>query len=236
MKLRTKIKSWAIDYTYMVRGALGAVIFRRPPKHYLGYVVDGKVPVVIIPGVFGKWGFMKKMADAISLLGHPVYIVSELGYNLFTIPHSASLVSHLLVKENLHNVIIVAHSKGGLIGKYTLIHHNEGNRIIGMVSLATPYSGSGMTKLLPVEPIKELHNDSAIILDIKRHTHVNHMITSISPMYDNHVWAEEGSYLEGAKNIKIDVHGHHKIIYDKEVITTVKDSIEEITKKKYQSM
>ena len=192
--------------------------------------VEGKIPIVIIPGVLGKWSFMKKIADTLSLEGHPIYIVPELGYNLYSIPNSSFLVSNLLKKENLHNVIFVAHSKGGLIGKYTLIHNNDEARVIGMVSIATPYTGSAMAKLLPIEPIKELHNDSLIIKDIARHTHVNHKIISVSPMYDNHVWAEKGSHLDGAKNIEVDVHGHHKIIYNQEVITVVKNSITELTK------
>ena len=49
-------------------------------------------------------------------------------------------------------------------------------------------------------------------------------------MFDNHVWSEEGSYLEGAKNIEVSVHGHHKIMYDIDVINTIKDQVEDITK------
>jgi len=41
---------------------------------------------------------------------------------------------------------------------------------------------------------------------------------SIIPQYDNHVWSEKGSHLDGAKNIYVPVHGHHKVIYDREVI------------------
>lgn len=234
MKLHKKISSWLKDYVYMIIGAIGTIIYRKLPKHYLGHVIDGKVPVIIIPGILGKWSFMKKIADDISLLGHPVYIVPKLGYNLHTIPDSSSLVSNVIQKENLKNVILVTHSKGGLIGKHALIHHNDEKRILGMVSVATPYSGSAMAKLVPLDSFRELHNDSIIIKDLGSHTAVNKKIISISPEYDNHVWAEKGSHLEGAINITVSVHGHHKVIYDTDVTEKIKESIEKIIADSFQ--
>jgi hypothetical protein len=46
------------------------------------------------------------------------------------------------------------------------------------------------------------------------------------PFYDNHVWAEKGSYLDGAlDNIKVNVSGHHKIISNKEVVRIIRQSV-----------
>lgn len=230
MKLHKKLAHWVVDYGYMIHGAAVSLIHTSPPKHYLGHRIAGKVPVVIIPGIFEKWGTMKKIADAVSLLGHPVYIIPSLGHNLFDIPKSSALVRDIIEKENLKNSILIAHSKGGLIGKYFLIHHNSDSRALGMISIATPYSGSGIVKLMPVRPIRELHSESNIIRELKSHTKVNAKIVSIFPVFDNHVWSEEGSYLEGAKNIEVSVHGHHKIMYDIDVINTIKDQVEDITK------
>jgi triacylglycerol lipase len=206
----------------MLHGALSGSVHYNPPRHYKDFVKEGKVPVILIPGVLAKWTFLKSLGDKISLEGHPVYVISDLKYNLFSIPESAKILKKVIddiKKDNkeFQNACIVAHSKGGLIGKYFLIHFNDDKSISKMISLATPYSGSGMAKLLPLDPMKELQNDSLIIKDIKNNINVNHMITSIIPEYDNHVWAEEGSYLDGAKNIKVNIHGHHKIVFDKSV-------------------
>ena len=84
-------------------------------------------------------------------------------------------------------MILVAHSKGGLIGKHVLIHHNGNDNILGMVSIATPYSGSAMAKLVPYDPIRELLKDNVTIKDLQSHEQVNTKIVSISPLYDNHV-------------------------------------------------
>ncbi len=222
MKKLQKVLSWVSDYRHMVRGAFGGLVYINPPKHYKEFVLEGRVPVILIPGVLGRWSFLKNLGDKISKEGHAVFVVKELKYNLFSVSKSAEIV-HKAVEEikkempEFHGAVIVAHSKGGLIGKYYLSHFNKDNAVSRIISIATPYSGSAMAALLPVEPIKELHHDSLLIHYLKGHKQVNHLITSLCPAYDNHVWSKEGSYLEGAHNIKVLVHGHHKIVYDKGV-------------------
>ncbi len=238
----------------MFRGAVEGLIYRKPPEHYLNYTAEGRVPVILIPGILGKWSFMKSLGDKISLHGHPVYVVPELGYNVFSIPSSARIIraslKHIFSKRghivprlekgtevikrfieanSLKGVVFVAHSKGGLIGKYFLAHYNKDNEVLGMVAIATPFSGSAMAKLLPFDTLKELDNDSKIIRDLEKHQDINHKIISIRPKYDNHVWAEKGSFLEGAENIEVPVKGHHKIIFDKNVQKIVLESVEKLT-------
>ena len=86
-----------------------------------------------------------------------------------------------------------------------------------MISIATPYSGSSLAKTIPFLPFRQLFPESPIIKDLKAHNEINNKIISISPIFDNHVWAKEGSFLEGAKNITINKKGHHKILFDKEL-------------------
>jgi len=227
-------------------------LHKDPPEHYLGYVVEGKIPVVIIPGILGKWGFMKNLGDKISLAGHPVYIVTRLGYNLDRIPKSARQVKlivthitpekgHILprihpsahaVKEilethNLEEAVLVAYSKGGLIGKYLLAHLNHDHRVKGMVAIATPFSGSALAKLIPHRSFQELEEDSRIVRELEKDEAVNGQIISIYPEFDNHVW--EGSYLKGAKeNIQVPISGHHRVIFSRNVQRKVLLSIEKI--------
>ena len=256
MPLHKKIGAWLVDYGYMLRGTLATVIYHQPPKHYLGHVVEGKAPVILIPGILGKWSFMKHLGDRISLLGHPVYIVPGLGLNIYNVPTAAktlrALVVHMIPRlghippkvergaravnelienEGLSSAILVAHSKGGLIGKYFLAHYNADNRVRGMVAIATPFSGSAMAKLVPHDSFRELRTDSQIIRDLERHRAVNERIISIIPEYDNHVWAEQGSFLDGAAaNIEVPVSGHHKVVFSQAVLTAVLNSIERLQK------
>lgn len=219
------ISDWVSDYLHLIKGTTIMYLTRTPPKHYLGQVDINKAPVILVPGVLGRWAFFKDLGDKISLKNHAVYIVPELGNNLKDIPKSAEIVREVIDKNNIKNGIIVAHSKGGLIGKYLLTYLNSDNRIKKMISIATPYSGSSMAKIIPYPPFKELLPRSKIIEDLKSHSEANSKIISISPIFDNHVWAKEGSFLEGAKNITINERGHHKILFNKELQETVLSSL-----------
>jgi predicted alpha/beta hydrolase family esterase len=135
----------------------------------------------------------------------------------------------VIEKNNLRGIVLVAHSKGGLIGKYFLAHHNQDGRVLGMVAIATPFSGSAMAKLLPLDSVKELDVDSRIIRDLESHKEVNDKIISICPKYDNHVWAEKGSHLDGAENIDVSVRGHHKVLFDTHVQKVVLRAIDSLS-------
>jgi triacylglycerol lipase len=242
MKAHKKALSWIIDYAYMARGGVVMTYYKKPPAHYLGYVVDGKVPVILIPGIFGKWAFMKHLGDVISFLGHPVHVLPELGYNLSSIPQSAeklrsaieaiiSPVGGSAVGQKPLGAILVAHSKGGLIGKYFLAHHNQAGNVVGMIAIATPFSGSSFGNFVPMDAIEELDTDSPTIEALEKETRVNDRIVSIIPEYDNHIWAKEGSHLEGAENVHVPVSGHHKVVFDDHVVVAVCKAVEVMTKK-----
>ncbi|MDB4939824.1 MAG: hypothetical protein JWO40_249 [Candidatus Doudnabacteria bacterium] len=226
-----KITAWVKDYAHMFNVGSLQYFRRTPPKHYLGHVIDGKVPVIILPGIFGRWAFLKPMADHISLLGHPVYIVPKLGNNIGDIPSSAKKVKEVIDENNIKNVIIVAHSKGGLISKYLMLHEDPEKRVKGLIAVATPFHGSSIGKLIPSYSIQELSSDSDIILYLVSHTEADSKIVSIIPQYDNHVWHEKGSHLDGAMaNIEVETSGHHKVLDDKKVWDLVVEWIEKISR------
>ncbi len=230
MSTYRKIRHWIIDYLHMIRGHIFAAVHRDPPEHYLGYALPDKVPVILIPGILEKWGFMKPIADRISREGHPVYVVPGLQYNIFSIPLSAQEVREVVVraipKEDF--AVLLAHSKGGLIGKYLLSHYNDDGRIKGMVAIATPFSGAVLAKFIPHGAFQELTPESKIIHDLGEHDAVNHKIISIIPKFDNHILGEKGSHLQGAENIVVSESGHHKVLFSKEVEDKVLESIEKI--------
>ncbi len=224
-----KLKAWVEDYVHAANLYGKSFIYRKPPKHYLGHINDTKVPVILIPGINTKWQFLKLIADKISILGHPIYVLRELGYNRKEINTSAKQVRALIDEKDLKNVIILSHSKGGLIGKETLIRLNEDGRILKVIAIATPFLGSNISQLVPDKTVKELSPKSQIIQEHNRNFEVNKHIISIYGMYDNHVWPTENSILKGAENIQIDVDGHHKILSNPKARDLIIQKIEEIT-------
>jgi len=108
----TIIKYWIKDYAHALKMYMQTFTHKDAPEHYLGYVDTTKVPVILIPGVNTKWHFMKKIADDISKLGHPVHVIKELGHNRLEISVSAKIVRSCIDDKDLHNAMILAHSKG----------------------------------------------------------------------------------------------------------------------------
>lgn len=225
-----RLKDWTVDSIYAVNGFSQMYIYRKPPKHYLEFTNEGKYPVLVIQGYLNKWGFMKGIADEISLHGHPVYVFPQLGNNLKNIAGSAEIVYELIEKENLKNVIIVGHSKGGLIGKYILAFLDKKENVKGVIAIGTPFHGSNAAKPFKILKSNEFDPDNDSIKNLALHQDVNHKIITISASYDNIVRHEKKGSLEGAlENIEVKAAGHHKIIYDKEVRQKILSSIEKLS-------
>lgn len=225
-----KIKDWTLDSLYAIHGFTKMYFYRKPPKHYLGFIKDGKYPIIIIPGYLLRWGFMKSIADKISRLGHPVYVLPHLGNNLKDISSSAKIVKELIEENNLKNIIIVAHSKGGLIGKYLMIHFDGNNRIAGLITIGTPHMGSNLANYFKFVKSNEFHPEHELIQELSKYSEVNKKIITISPSFDNIVLHEKKGTLDGAlENIHVAVSGHHRAVFDKEVKAKVIISIEKLS-------
>ncbi len=223
-----KLGHWAEDYIHAIYKQSYAFIFLKPPKHYLDYVKEDKSPIILIPGIYEKWHFLKYIADPLSLKGHPVYVLEKLGYNTKEIKHAAQLLRELIDENNLQDVIILSHSKGGLIGKYLLAFLNQDKKIKKMITVATPFAGSYIVKYIPHRSAKELHPDSEIIKKLQENKEVNHKIVSIFGVFDNHAWPAQSCFLEGAKNIEVNTYGHHKILFDKKVKEIILSEVENL--------
>lgn len=224
----TDIGTWIKDYLHLLKGYSLMYLYHKSPDHYLNFNIEGKVPVILISGIALKWSFLKNLGDKISLKGHPVYIVPKLGNNLIDIPNSASIIKDLIEENKLKNVIVVAHSKGGLIAKYLLVHLNKDNAVKKVIAIATPFSGSSLAGLIRHKSFKELSSDNKLVQDLNSYTAINNRIISIYPSFDNHV--PEGSILADAENIKVNVKGHHKIVFDKKAQEIVIEKINKLTK------
>lgn len=222
-----KAGRWIQDYVFALNKQGHAFIFRNPPEHYLGHVNEHRSPIILIPGIYEKWHFLKTIADPLSLAGHPVYVVKSLDYNLKSIPDSAAIIRALIEEEDLKNVTLIAHSKGGLIGKWLLAFQNQDKRIRKLIAIATPFSGSRIVEYVPHAPAKEIHPKSDIIRKLQLETNVNQDIVSICGISDGHLWPETSCYLEGAQNVKVAAHGHHKVLAHPETLRCIHEEIPE---------
>ena len=206
---------WGADYRWITR-ALGRGFVRRDLPH--GYRHGWLNPVLLIPGVMEEWTVMRPVADRLSAAGHRVHVLPELKNNLLAVTEGAVLASAYLTANDLREVVIVAHSKGGLIGKQVLLDDAAG-RVRGLVAIATPFSGSPLARLVPSVPVRAMSPDDTTIRALSQRTEVNHLITSICPAFDPHI--PTGSYLPGATNIPVAAMGHFRVLSDPDVLAAV---------------
>ncbi|AYF96902.1 esterase/lipase family protein [Protaetiibacter intestinalis] len=184
---------------------------------------DGR-PVLIVPGVYETWHYLRAVADALHDAGHPVITVPRLGLNHRPIPASAEIVWRRIRELDLTDLAIVAHSKGGLIGKHVLAHDDVEHRVDRVVAIATPFGGSRMAYYAIPRAMREFRPDSPVISRLVTEQTVNARIVSIAPRWDPHI--PDGSTLEGARNVTLPVIGHFRILLRPELPRLVVAEVE----------
>ncbi|MFD1214192.1 esterase/lipase family protein [Arthrobacter sp. GCM10027362] len=202
---------WLLDYRYAAWWQLHGLLFRADPSPYL-QAPRGNRPVLLIPGVYENWQFMHRIARRLHEAGYPVHVVKPLGYNRGELGRMAALVAGYLQEADLREVTIVAHSKGGLVGKRAMILPASAGRIRHMVAVNTPFSGSVYARLFLVPSIRAFSPRDRSLRALAADLSVNHRITSVYSAFDPHI--PGGSHLPGARNIRLEAAGHFRVLDD----------------------
>jgi triacylglycerol lipase len=204
-----KARFWLLDYAYAVEGQVRGVLDRTDPAVYR---TGTEEPVLLIPGIWETWRFLRPLAEHLHAAGHPVHVLAALGWNGTTVEASAALARDHLVEHDLRDVIVVAHSKGGLIGKYLMLFDDPEGRVRRMVAVATPFSGSEYARYTPLPSLRAFSPDDATTVLLGANHDVNERITSIFGSFDPHI--PGGSALPWATNVRLPVAGHFRILSD----------------------
>ena len=129
------VRWWALDYSYAVKRQTRAAVTRMAPE-----ALDSGdlAPVLVIPGIYESWRFLLPLVTQVHERGHPIHVVEGLQLNVRPVIESAAEVSAYLEHNDLTGAIILAHSKGGLIGKHMMVHDDTGPRAEVVLSLRGP--------------------------------------------------------------------------------------------------
>ena len=188
---------------------------------------DGRLrPVVILPGIYESWHYLRPIAERLNADGHPVHVIPTLGLNRAPIPTTAALVHAQLVERGLTGVALVAHSKGGIVGKHVMVLDDREARVDRLVAIASPFNGSAMARLAPNPALRAFLPGDPVISALAAERAVNARITSIYPSFDPHI--PNGCVLDGARNIELPVIGHFRILLAPAVIDAVRVAVDEI--------
>lgn len=206
--------AWAADYAWIVRAQAGAL--RRRDEH--AWSDGARAPVVLLPGIWETWPVLVDLGDALHAAGHPVHVVPGLGANGAPVRPSADLVARRIGHLGLRGVVLVAHSKGGLIGKAVLTGP-VGDRVVGLVAVNTPFAGSIHATWFPSRQVRALSPRHPDIRELSGVTDRHGDVVSVSVRFDPHV--PGGHHLPGATNVRLPVDGHFRALADRRVIAEV---------------
>ena len=214
---------WLLDYLYAGYWQARAVLRPVAEKDLLEGTDPDAAPILLIPGIWETWQFLLPVARRLHRAGHPVHAISGIGYNRGTVEEMSALVSAYLAEADLHGAIIVAHSKGGLIGKHVMSASPQASRITKMVAISTPFSGSVYARFAPIRSLRAFSPANAGLLQLSANLAVNARIVSIYSRFDPHI--PGGSHLQAATNIKLDTVGHFRLLNDPRLLRAVAEQL-----------
>lgn len=181
---------------------------------------DG-APVLLIPGIYETWQFLRPIAQRLHADGHPIHVLPALGYNTRPIVAAAGLGQDYVREHDLRGVVIVAHSKGGLIGKHMMVvDDRDQQRIERMIAVSTPFNGSPLARIAPARALREFSPHRPLIRRLLEEREADARITSIYGMRDQYI--PGGSRLVGAhENIAVSVVGHFALLSHPRVLDLI---------------
>ncbi|MCU1556339.1 MAG: alpha/beta hydrolase [Microbacteriaceae bacterium] len=209
-----------VDRGYQLSEQARHLLHRRVDD---GYSAGSGNPVLLVPGVYETWQFLRPVADRLHELGHPIHILPELGYNRKTVTASAAVAQRYLDMLDLRGVILVAHSKGGLIGKHMMVLDDRDGRIATLIAVNTPFGGSILARYAPNAALRAFSPADETLVSLGGNLAANERITSIYSRLDPLI--PGGSRLAGATNIELPLVGHFRPLASRELFDAVEESI-----------
>jgi triacylglycerol lipase len=212
--------AFVADRLYQARTQFGHLFRRRTADRYR----DGdREPVLLLPGVYETWHFLRPVAKRLHALGHPIHVLTDLGYNRMTIADSAALAQRYLDEHDLRNLIVVAHSKGGLIAKHMMVVDDVTGRISRLVAINSPFGGSRLARYAPVATLRAFAPSDSTLATLAANRDANSRITSIYSRLDPLI--PGGSRLDGATNIELSMVGHFRPLGSRELFDAIERSL-----------
>ena len=216
----TRETGWRVrDYTYAVRCQLHAP-FASPelprPQRPVGR------PVVLVPGVYESWQFMLPLARRLVHSGLVVHTVPELGRNAAPVREQARVLTGVLEARDLRDVLLVAHSKGGLIGKLTMLTEDPEGRVAGMVTVNSPYAGTPLARWFPTRAVRAFRPGDPTLRALAAERAVDARIVALRSAWDPHI--PGAGALGGAADVVLETPGHFLPLADPAVVQAVHDA------------
>lgn len=180
-------------------------IYRTLPEEWQ----EGDRTVVIIPGFNGHWSAYKRLGDYLNRNGYKIHIDPK--YNSYqNIEKIATHTYEYILKEDLKDIVVIGHSKGGIVARYLKLI-DERNLISQVFTIASPHYGSvwahiSILSLFQIRPGSEFLSELNDEPEAKK-------VVNIFAKYDQLVIPNKSLYLAGAiENTQLDLVGHTSLV------------------------
>lgn len=213
----------AEDYALAARWQVRSMLHRDEPDAWEHPPRVAGAPVVLVPGVYERWRFLRPLAAALYARGVRVHTVPALGRNARPYEASAILLARYLEERQLRDVVLVAHSKGGLVGKLTMLDHDPSGRVARMVAVNTPFDGSSLARWTLSPAVRAFRPTHPVIRTLRAELAVNERIVNVQSRWDPHV--PGGSTLPGAVEVELATPGHFRPLADPRLREVLADAI-----------
>lgn len=214
--LAERVRGHASDWLYAVRGEVGHAI---RPGRIDDFAVGDSAPVLLLPGVYETWEFLLPVARRVNALGHPVHVVPGFGHNRGSIPEMARRAQGYLDQQELAGVVVIAHSKGGLIGKHMMVTDDAHGRVARLIAVNTPFGGSRYARFALRRTLREFAPTGVTLAALAGRQESNARTVSIYSEEDPVI--PGGSELVGATNIRLPIIGHFRVLSSPLLLETI---------------
>ncbi|MFZ1900149.1 MAG: alpha/beta fold hydrolase, partial [Azonexus sp.] len=181
-------------------------------------------PLILVHGYGcsrGVWWFLRRQFET---AGHVVATVSlappytSIGK---LVPQLAQRIEEVCAATGAEQVVLVAHSMGGLVCRSYLARHGSG-RVERLITLASPHSGSELARIGSGQNAREMEPGSRWLKDLASSVTPVRAISIRTP-HDNYVMPQDNQRLPGALDVALDGIGHLALLFSRrtagEVIT-----------------
>ena len=193
----------------------------------------GALPVLLIHGYVCNRGFWAPLSRRLAQAGivHGAVDLEPVNAGIDDlVPLVAQAIEALLAQAGARQVVIVAHSMGGLVARAFLRRHGL-RQVARVITLGTPHHGTALANLALGRNARQMSrpggapNAWLAQLDADETPQVRALFTSIWSHHDNIVAPQASAHLPGAKNIALGGIGHVALAADVRVMQQVLSEI-----------
>ena len=184
----------------------------------------GERPVVILPGVYETWHFLRPIADALNRRGHPVHVCTPWAS---TATRSRRPRRSSPASWPPSTCATSRSSRTARAGSSASTCSRSTTRTAGSTGSSpwpTPFGGSRLARYTVGSTLRAFLPGDPVIRSLADERAVNARITSIYPRFDPNI--PEGSRLEGATNVELPLVGHFRILTAPEALAAVVAAVE----------